>query len=154
MQVRRNRGTRPLTRGSLTRGSLTPGSLTLGSLTLGSLRIALAAMVAAVSLAGCGAGKAAASAQACGTGKTAANVPIEIEVDHGQVSCSVALSVEKAYAAAVVAGQAPGNGGGGPVTVNGWKCQGFPTPQLLKTGDVSKCGKDGVQILDILKSPS
>jgi hypothetical protein len=136
MQVRRNRGTGPLT--------------------LGTLRIALAAIVAAVTVAGCGVGapKAAASAQACGSGKTAANVPIEVEVDHGQVSCSVALTVEKAYAAAVVAGQAPGNGGGGPVTVNGWKCQGFPTPELLKTGDVSKCGKDGMQILAILKSPS
>jgi hypothetical protein len=141
MQARRNRGTRPLTRCSLT---------------LGPLRIALAAIVAAVALAGCGTGtgKAAASAQACGTSKTAANVPIEVEVDHGQVSCNVALSVEKAYSAAVVAGQAPGNGGGGPVTVSGWKCQGFPTPELLKTGDVSKCGKDGVEILAILKSPS
>jgi hypothetical protein len=70
------------------------------------------------------------------------------------VSCSVALAVEKDYAAAIVAGQAPGNGGGGPVTVSGWKCQGFATPELLKTGDVSKCGKDGMQILAILKSPS
>ena len=136
MHVPRTRGSRPLT--------------------LGSLRIALGAIVAAVAVFGCGTGapKAAASAQACGTGKTAANVPIEIEVDHGQVSCSVALSVEKDYAAAIVAGQAPGNGGGGPVTVNGWKCQGFPTPELLKTGDVSKCGKDGIQILAILKPPS
>ena len=136
MHVPRTRGSRPLT--------------------LGSLRIAVGAIVMAVAVAGCGTGapKAAASAQACGTGKTAANVPIEIEVDHGQVSCSVALSVEKDYAAAIVAGQAPGNGGGGPVTVNGWKCQGFATPELLKTGDVSKCGKDGMQILAILKSPS
>jgi len=156
MHVPRTRGSRPLTRGSLTVDSLTVDSLTQGSLTRGSLRIALGAIVAAVAVAGCGTGtpKAAASAQACGTGKTAANVPIEIEVDHGQVSCSVALSVEKDYAAAIVAGQAPGNGGGGPVTVNGWKCQGFPTPELLKTGDVSKCGKDGMQILAILKSPS
>ena len=114
-------------------------------------------MLAAAAIAGCGAGatpKAAPSAQACGAGRTAANVPIEIEVNHGQVSCSVALAVEKDYAAAIVAGQAPGNGGGGPVTVSGWKCQGFATPELLKTGDVSKCGKDGMQILAILKSPS
>ena len=151
MQVRRTHGIRPLTRCSLARGSLTRCALTLGS-----LRIAVGAIVMAVAVAGCGTGapKAAASAQACGTGKTAANVPIEIEVDHGQVSCSVALSVEKDYAAAIVAGQAPGNGGGGPVTVNGWKCQGFATPELLKTGDVSKCGKDGIQILAILKPPS
>ena len=53
-----------------------------------------------------------------------------------------------------MAGRAPGNGGGGPVTVNGWKCQGFPTPELLKTGDASKCVKDGAEILEILKTPS
>ena len=38
--------------------------------------------------------------------------------------------------------------------VNGWKCQGFPTPQLLKTGGASKCVKDGAEILEILKTPS
>jgi hypothetical protein len=127
------------------------------SLPLGSLCIALAAMAAAVAVAGCGGSatpKATASPQACGTGRTAANVPIEVEVNHGQVSCTVALTVEKSYAAAIVAGQAPGNGGGGPVTVNGWKCEGFPTPELLKTGDVSKCGKDGMEILAILKTAS
>jgi hypothetical protein len=162
MQVRRTRGIRPLTRcsltqGSLARGSLARGSLARGSLTPGPLRIALGAMLAAAAITGCSASatpKAAPSAQACGAGRTAANVPIEIEVNHGQVSCSVALAVEKDYAAAIVAGQAPGNGGGGPVTVSGWKCQGFATPELLKTGDVSKCGKDGMQILAILKSPS
>src|SRR5580704_10253771 len=143
MQVRRTRGIRPLTRcslaqgslaqGSLAQGSLAQGSLARGSLTRGSLRIALGAMLAAAAIAGCSASatpKAAASAQACGAGRTAANVAIEVEKD---------------YAAAIVAGQAPGNGGGGPVTVSGWKCQGFATPELLKTGDVSKCGKDGMQ---------
>jgi hypothetical protein len=123
----------------------------------GSLCIAAAALLGGVVLAGCGGGATphtAASPQACGTGRTAANVPVEVEIDRGQVSCTVALSVEKGYAAAIVAGRAPGNGGGGPVTVDGWKCQGFATPELLKTGDVSKCGKDGMQILAILKSPS
>ena len=121
-----------------------------------ALCIAAAALLSGVAVAGCGGGApgAAASPQTCGTGRTAANVPVEIEVNRGQVSCAVALSVEKDYAAAIVAGQAPGNGGGGPVTVSGWKCQGFATPELLKTGDVSKCGKDGRQILAVLKSPS
>ncbi len=137
MQVRRTRGTRPLP--------------------LGWLCITAAAVAVAITMTGCGgtaAPKAAASPQACGSSRTAANVPIEVEVNHGQVSCAVALAVEKSYAAAIVAGQEPGNGGGGPVTVNGWKCQGFPTPELLKTGDVSKCGKDGTEILAILKTPS
>ena len=122
----------------------------------GAMCIAIAALLGGVAVAGCGGGapRAAASPQACGTGRTAANVPVEIEIDRGQASCAVALSVERAYAAAIVAGRAPGNGGGGPVTVNGWQCQGFPTPELLKTGDVSKCGKDGTQILAVLSSPS
>lgn len=114
-----------------------------------------AAAALALSLTACsGSSKAAVHAQACGTGHTAANVPVEIEVNRGQVSCAVAMTVAQDYAAAIVAGQAPGNGGGGPVTVNGWKCQGFPTPELLKTGDVSRCSKNGVEIIAILQSPS
>jgi hypothetical protein len=138
MPVRWTRGTRPLA----------PGPLRI------AVVVVACALAFALPLAGCGGGapKAAASPQACGTGRTAANVPVEIEVNHGQVSCAVALTVEKSYAAAIVAGQAPGNGGGGPVTVSGWKCEGFPTPELLKTGDVSKCGKDGMEIVAILKS--
>jgi hypothetical protein len=137
MQVRRTRGIRPLP----------PRTLCL----------AVVVSVGVLALAGCSSGsgpKGPVITQACGTSRTAANVPVEVEINHGQVSCAVALTVEKSYAAAIVAGQAPGNGGGGPVTVNGWKCQGFPTPELLKTGDVSKCGKDGVEIVAILKSPS
>jgi hypothetical protein len=137
MQVRRIRGIRPLP----------PGALCL----------AIVVSAGSLALAGCSSGarpKGPIITQACGTSHTAANVPVEVEINHGQVSCAIALTVEKSYAAAIVAGQAPGNGGGGPVTVNGWKCQGFPTPELLKTGDVSKCGKDGVQIIAILKSPS
>jgi hypothetical protein len=127
-----------------------------GRLPLGAWRIAAGALITAITVAGCGGGspKAATKPQACGTSRTAANVPIEVEVSHGQVSCAAAMAVEKSYAAAIVAGQAPGNGGGGPVTVNGWKCQGFTTPELLKTGEVSRCGKDGAEILAILKTPS
>lgn len=123
----------------------------------GSLCLTTAAVVCVLSLAGCGSAANPAAVrrvQDCGTSKTAANVPVEVEVSHGQVACSVALTVEKSYAAAIVAGLAPGNGGGGPVTVDGWKCQGFPTPELLKTGDASECVKDGTEILAILKSPS
>jgi hypothetical protein len=121
----------------------------------GSLCLAVVVVVGALAAAGCGGSavpNAASSPQACGASRTAANVPVEVEVNHGQVSCAVALTVERTYAAAIVAGRAPGNGGGGPVTVNGWKCQGYPTPVLLKTGDVSKCGKDGIEIVAVLKS--
>ena len=115
----------------------------------------LAAVVVAASLAlgGCGGTKSnAASIQDCGTSLTAANVPVEVKVYRGTVSCSAAMTVENDYAKAVRAGDAPGNGGGGPVTVSGWTCQGFATPELLKTGDTSKCAKKGTEILEILKT--
>jgi hypothetical protein len=115
----------------------------------GSLAVALA-------LAGCGSATkpTAATIQDCGTGRTAANVPVEIEVYRGQVACSAALQIEASYAKAIVQGRAPGNGGGGPVSVSGWTCQGLATPQLLKTGETSKCAKGGREIVAVLKSPS
>ncbi len=121
---------------------------------LSRLRVAVVAMCA-LALAGCGTGAkpTAATVQDCGTSRTAASVPVEIEVDRGQVSCSVAMQVEASYARAIVAGLAPGNGGGGPVRVDGWTCQGLATPQLLKTGETSKCASDGREIVAILKPP-
>jgi hypothetical protein len=119
--------------------------------------IALACTLAAtLALAGCAAGTkpTTSSIQDCGTGRTAANVPVEIEVYRGQVTCSSAMQVEASYARAIVEGKAPGNGGGGPVSVEGWTCEGLATPQLLKTGETSKCAKDGHEIVAILKSPS
>ena len=90
----------------------------------------------------------------CGTTRTAANVPVNIQVKRGQVSCPTALKVERAYAAAILAGQAPGAGGGGPVQVNGWTCEGFTTPVVLQTGQASKCVQDGNEILAILPAPA
>jgi hypothetical protein len=114
------------------------------------------AVLSALVIAGCGAAAkpTAAAVLACGTGKTAANVPVEIEVDRGQVSCPTAMKIEADYAKAIAEGLAPGNGGGGPVQVSGWTCQGLDTPQLLKTGETSKCVKDSHEIVAILKSPS
>jgi hypothetical protein len=141
MHVRRIRGAKPLT----------PRLLRVAPVAIAGVL----ALTLTLPLTGCGgASNAAVKPQTCGTGRTAANVPVEIEVNRGQVSCAVAMTVEKNYAAAIVAGHAPGNGGGGPITINGWKCQGFSTPDLLKTGDVSKCAKSGVEIVAILKSPS
>ncbi len=118
--------------------------------------ICLAAMitVGTLALAACSSQPKAARATDCGTSHTAAKVPIEVAVEQGQVSCTTALAIENAYAKAIVAGKAPGNGGGGPVAVNGWTCQGFPTPELLKTGKTSKCVKDGTEILATLKVPA
>ena len=123
---------------------------------VGSCCAAAVAVVCVLAVAGCGGSKANAASrvQSCGASKTAANVPVKVEIYRGTVSCSAAMTVEKSYAEAIVSGKAPGSGGGGPVPVNGWTCQGFPTPQVLRTGDVSKCAKHGTEIIEILKTSS
>ena len=155
MHLRQSHRTRQPLTGPMRAGTVRAGPVRAGTSRAGT--VVLAAAFAALALAGCGnsaKAKSVTSVQSCGTSRTSANVPVQVEVYRGQVSCAVAMTVEKSYAAAIVAGRAPGNGGGGPVTVNGWKCQGFPTPELLKTGDASKCLKDGAEILEILKTPS
>jgi hypothetical protein len=129
----------------------------------GPAALRLAALAAAAALAaGCGhsappgqAGAAVATHKsvACGTAKTPANVPVKVEITKGSVTCAAALAVEHAYTAAVAAGKAPGNGGGGPVEISGWQCQGFATPVMLQTGDVSRCLRSGAEILTILPPP-
>jgi len=64
------------------------------------------------------------------------------------------MTIEQDYVKAIRAGQAPGNGGGGPIRINGWTCQGFATPIVLKTGNASKCVKDGDEILAVLPVPA
>ena len=90
----------------------------------------------------------------CGRSKSAADVPVDIEIARGNVPCGTALSVEQQYAVAIRSGKAPGNGGGGPVRVDGWTCEGFATPVVLKTGKASRCVKDGEEILAVLPLPS
>jgi hypothetical protein len=86
----------------------------------------------------------------CGTAKSAADVPVQVKIARGHASCGTAKTVVAAYATAIRSGQAPGNGGGGPVKVDGWTCQGFSTPVVLHTGKTSKCVKDGDEILEVL----
>ena len=123
------------------------------------------AMLAAGAVAGCGtsAGKQATTAAGspgptvpatpCGTTHTAAGVPVNVEVV-GQASCREELTVERAYSRAVASGKVPGNGGGAPVTIKGWICQGYATPELLATGRASACRRHGTQILAVLPTPS
>ena len=116
---------------------------------------ALAAGAAGV-LAGCSAG-AAASVQVgatCGTTRTAADVPVVIKVTKGTVSCSTAMQVENEYAAKIRSGQVPGNGGGAPVGVSGWTCQGYPTPEVLSTGNASQCHTGSAEITAVLPIPA
>jgi hypothetical protein len=94
------------------------------------------------------------AALSCGTTKTAADVPVRIQVVRGQVACTTAMQIERDYASAIESGQVQGTGGGSPVRVQGWTCQGFATPVVLRTGQASKCVKGSTEILAILPSSS
>jgi hypothetical protein len=104
-------------------------------------------------LAGC-ASTAAGPGANCGTTHTAANVPVVIKVAKGTVNCGTALQVENEYAAKVKDGQVRGNGGGAPVAVRGWTCQGYPTPEVLSTGNASQCHTGSAAIVAVLPVPT
>ena len=134
-----------------------------------AVAVSVLAALAAGTVAGCGgapgqpsaaaaSGRPGASASTtpairCGRARTAAGVPVDVEIV-GRASCHAAMAVERAYSRALASGKVPGNGGGAPVTHQGWICQGYDTPQLLKTGRASACRKHGSQILAVLPSIS
>ena len=103
-------------------------------------------------LAGCGSPSAAGAGPgaSCGTTRTAADVTVIIKVAKGTVDCGTALRVENEYAAKIRAGQVLGNGGGAPVAVSGWTCQGYPTPEVLSTGTASQCHTSRAAIVAVL----
>jgi hypothetical protein len=78
---------------------------------------------------------------------------VVIKVSRGTVDCAAALRVEEEYAAEIRAGRVPGTGGGAPVTVSGWTCQGYPAPEVLSTGDASQCRTGSAGILAVLDVP-
>jgi hypothetical protein len=94
------------------------------------------------------------ASSSCGTTRTGANVPVIIKVDKGDVSCSTAMAVEQDYATAIKKGELKGNGGGAPLKVDGWTCQGYPTPKVLSTGDASECHTGNSEILAVLDVPA
>jgi len=114
------------------------------------LALALALATGCGSSGGHQASNSAAKIIACGTAKTAANVPVHVEIDKGTIGCSAALAIERKYAVAIRSGKVPGNGGGGPVKINGWTCQGYTTPVVLHTGKASRCVQGSNEILEIL----
>jgi hypothetical protein len=90
----------------------------------------------------------------CGATRTGANVPVTIKIVKGTVSCAVAMRVENGYAAAVRDGKVMGNGGGAPVKVDGWTCEGYRTPDVLRTGNASECHTGGAEVVAVVEVPS
>jgi hypothetical protein len=111
-----------------------------------------ASLFGACLVTGCSSGSATAGAT-CGNTRSAAGVPVVIKVAKGAVNCKTAIRVENEYAARIRDGQVPGNGGGAPVVVSGWTCQGFDTPEVLRTGNASQCRSGGTAILAVLPVP-
>jgi|HubBroStandDraft_6_1064221.scaffolds.fasta_scaffold22773_4 hypothetical protein len=86
----------------------------------------------------------------CGTTRTAVNVPVIIEVERGVADCSLAMRIQDAYTAEVRAGRVRGTGGGAPLQVDGWTCQGEDTPTIVQTGEASQCHRGGTEIVAVL----
>ncbi len=89
----------------------------------------------------------------CGTSYTAARVLVRVVVP-GAADCAVALRVQGDYTRKVASGKAPGNGGGGPVSVDGWTCEGYPTPRVLQTGQASECHRGSIEFFAVLPAPN
>jgi hypothetical protein len=123
---------------------------------LGSMAVGAALLAAgAGALASCSSSAAGAAAgSTCGTTRTGADVPVIIKVLKGTVDCGTAMRVENEYATKIRAGQVQGNGGGAPVTVSGWTCQGYPTPEVLSTGNASQCHTGSAAIVAVLPVPT
>jgi hypothetical protein len=124
----------------------------------GGARLIAAAVLgvaAPVAVAGCSSGPApGATGTTCGHTRTAVNVPVVIMVARGTVDCATALRVEAGYAAAIESGELQGNGGGAPVAVDGWTCESYPTPEVLRTGDASECHTASAEVVAVLSLSS
>jgi hypothetical protein len=90
----------------------------------------------------------------CGTSRTAANVPVIVEVEKGTISCPQAMRIQSGYTGLVRSGKVGGNGGGAPVRVDGWTCQGTDTTTTVQTGEASECHKGTTEIVAVLKLQS
>ena len=114
------------------------------------LALGLVFLAVGCSSPGASGGATAGAGASCGTTRTGANVPVVIKVAKGNVDCGTALKVENDYAAMVSRGEVRGNGGGAPLQVDGWTCQGYPTPEVLRTGNASECHSGSSEILAVL----
>ena len=95
-----------------------------------------------------------ATGTSCGTTRTGANVPVRIKVEKGTVVCATVLTVERDYAAMIADGRVQGNGGGAPLRVDGWICQGYATPTVTRTRIASECHTASAEVVAVLSSPA
>jgi hypothetical protein len=90
----------------------------------------------------------------CGETRTAAHVLVALKVTKGPVNCAAALRAEQGYSSMLSAGEVRGNGGGAPVTVDGWTCEGYSTPVAIQTGNASECHTATAEVVAVLVLPS
>jgi hypothetical protein len=114
------------------------------------LALGLVFLAVGCSSSGASGGSAAGPGASCGTTRTGANVPVVVKIAKGDVDCGTALKVENDYATMISRGELRGNGGGAPLQVDGWTCQGYPTPEVLRTGNASECHTASSEILAVL----
>jgi hypothetical protein len=115
--------------------------------------IAIIAGAGAFGLAGCSSTTSAgATGTTCGATRTAAGVAVTIQVAKGPADCAAALRAEAAYATAIRNGDLRGNGGGSPVTVDGWTCESYPTTEALRTRDASECHTAKAEVVAVLSA--
>jgi putative hemolysin len=134
-----------------------PGGRRAGSRAAAALTVAAAlaaALAVALGLAACSSAASASGAgtagTSCGTARTAAGVVVRIDVAQGTVNCATALRVEAGYATAIKDGELRGNGGGAPVTVDGWTCESYSAVQAARTGNASECHTANAEVVAVL----
>jgi len=120
-----------------------------------ALTAAVLSVAGLASLEGCSSAPApGATGTSCGSTRTAANVLVDIRVAKGTANCAAVMRAEQGYATMISRGEVRGNGGGAPVTVDGWTCEGYATPVALQTGDTSECHTATAEVVAVLVLPS
>jgi hypothetical protein len=94
------------------------------------------------------------AAATCGRTLTGVDVAVLIKIGRGEVSCPTAMVVERSYAALIRSGGLRGNGGGAPVSIYGWTCQGYTSTEIAETDRVSICAKGSKEIFALLPQPT
>ncbi|MEV5755062.1 hypothetical protein AB0L00_45330 [Actinoallomurus sp. NPDC052308] len=88
----------------------------------------------------------------CGQIDAAGGASAYLKVTKGSAPCRDAVSVYKAFFAAVAEGKAPGQGSGGGLAVQGWSCVIYPSDQIQQNGRGADCTKGGTTVTAFQKA--